>query len=380
VSPGGSLASSAAESPARAIALALVVAAVSVVSIGVLAGVSFGRISLLVALAGAGATVVNVAGAGIGAKLQHRTLALQIAVVSTTAVAATAGGTLLTALVGVASESATHTLLLALVASATAALVEAFVLAVRVSDVARSSPVDPTKTGAPPDLAEVSHDELASWLAADLHQPVRAMAEVVRSLERGAAADPVSAARHHAAIHHESERLVRLVDDLYELGRGPAGALGVRMDHIALPELVADAVAAAGEDATRAQVRIETMLEGGGSPLRAPLPAVARVVRALLDDAISHSLPGTLVEVETATDGNDAVLSVRDSCGGISDGDSARVFDVAFRAAADDVVLAMDEGHDLASARRLVQLHHGVLVVERLGDGCRFTVRLPLAS
>lgn len=370
----------AAESPARAIALALAVAAMALVVIGLLAGLSAGRVVLLVVVAGGGATVVNVVGAWIGASLRHRTLALQIAVVSTTAVAASAFGTLLTTLVGVASAAEMHTLLLALIASAAAALVEAFVLAVRVGGFAPGPAMRIGPAPAPDDPAEGAHAELASWLAADLHQPVRAMAQVVRSLERGGAEDPVAAARHHAAIHHETERLVRLVDDLYQLGRGSTGALGVQVDSIAFSDLVADGVAAAQDLAADSQVRLEAIVDGGDLPVAVPAPVVARVVRSLVDDALAHSPVGTLVEVATATDGNEAVLSVRDTCGGIGDGEVARVFDVAFRAGSDEEMLALDEGHVVAAARRLVLAHDGDLVVERLGDGCRLTVRLPLAT
>jgi len=373
----------------------VVVAAVVLIGAAIAAGMSLGQVLLLTLVAVTGATVVNLAGVALSGALGERSLAVQVAVVPVTAVAATAAGTVLTMVLAAASDGHMRTLVVALAASAAAALVESLLLSVRVASRAevgaekdlrdrRANGRDRSweaTTSCSDGAVDSSHHELMAWVAEDLRVPLRAISGVVDALVADRTApDLTAAARHHAAIHHESERLVRLVDDLYELGRGQGGELGAEAGYIGLSELVRDTIDAMGPAAAARGVRLEAVLESVSSEVAAPAPVLARVVRALLDDAVGHAARGTLVQVETSSDGHAAVLSVRDNCGGFASDERDRVFDVAFAEDDCDLAPAADEGHDLGSARRLVQAQRGQLVVERLADGCRATVRLPLAA
>ncbi len=75
-----------------------------------------------------------------------------------------------------------------------------------------------------------------------------------------------------------------------------------------------------------------------------------------------------------------AVLSVRDSCGGIPLDELDRVFDLAFRGDAARTPGHGGGGFGLAIARGLVEAHQGDIAVANEADGCRFTVRLPLGT
>ena len=105
-----------------------------------------------------------------------------------------------------------------------------------------------------------------------------------------------------------------------------------------------------------------------------------RALHNLLDNAIRHTPPGGTVVIEALADGDGARCSVVDECGGIPESDLTRVFDVAFRG---DQARAKDEGGGglgLAIAKGLVEAHQGSIEVANESPGCRFTVRLPMAS
>ena len=111
-------------------------------------------------------------------------------------------------------------------------------------------------------------------------------------------------------------------------------------------------------------------------------PEMGRVVRNLLDNAIRHTAPGGTVWIEAVLDesGGEAVVSVRDACGGIPEEDLDHVFELAYRGDAARTPGSGGAGLGLAVARGLVEAHQGSISVRNEGDGCRFTVRLPVSG
>ena len=111
-------------------------------------------------------------------------------------------------------------------------------------------------------------------------------------------------------------------------------------------------------------------------------PELARVVRNLLANAITHTPAGSTVVVAAGVDGGEGWLRVDDGCGGIPEVDLPRLFDVAFRGTKARTPGPSDSGAGLglAIARGLVEAHHGRIDARNHGPGCRFEVRLPLAS
>ncbi len=67
---------------------------------------------------------------------------------------------------------------------------------------------------------EESRRELVSWVSHDLRTPLAGMRAMTEALEDGMAPDPQ---RYHRQIRAEVDRMVRMVDDLFELSRIHAG-------------------------------------------------------------------------------------------------------------------------------------------------------------
>jgi signal transduction histidine kinase len=72
---------------------------------------------------------------------------------------------------------------------------------------------------------------------------------------------------------------------------------------------------------------------------------------------------------------------VADGCGGIPEADLARVFDLAWRAAAARTPDADGgAGLGLTIVRGIVEAHSGQVRAVNAGAGCRFEVRLPASA
>jgi signal transduction histidine kinase len=230
--------------------------------------------------------------------------------------------------------------------------------------------------------AEASRRELVAWVSHDLRTPLAGLRAMTEALEDGIVDDPATIADYHRRIRVESDRMARLVDDLFELSRINAGALRLTPDSVSLGDVVSDAVASARPVAAAQGVQV-VAAEDGWPTVRGSEPELSRIVGNLLRNAIRHTPSDGTVSVTGGRDERGGWLAVTDGCGGIPEADLPRVFDVAFRGESartpdkDGATLAGGGGLGLAIVRGLVEAHRGDVDVGNVTGGCRFVVHLP---
>ena len=176
-----------------------------------------------------------------------------------------------------------------------------------------------------------------------------------------------------AEMRDQIDRLTRLATDLLDLSRLDAGQLEVEIEPFDLAvtaRLVADdfrAVAEAAEHELQAEA--DARVEALGDEVR-----VQQIVRALVENAIRHTPPGTTVIVRVVRRGNQAVLEVRDDGPGIPLEDQKHLFQRFYRAAGGK---ASGSGLGLAIASELASRLGGTLDVSSRPGTTVFTLNLP---
>jgi signal transduction histidine kinase len=230
---------------------------------------------------------------------------------------------------------------------------------------------------------EESRRELVSWVSHDLRTPLAGMRAMTEALEDGMAADP---ARYHRQIRAEVDRMVRMVDDLFELSRIHAGVLRLDPEAVMLGDLVSEAIAGADPVARARRVRLGGSVEDGVE-VTADAAGLSRVVSNLVMNAIRHTPADGVVEIRGRAVEDGVELSVTDGCGGLTAEEMERVFDLAWQGGAartpdpDDSSHARGAGLGLAIVKGIVEAHRGMVDVENVeapdASGCRFRVRLP---
>jgi len=228
--------------------------------------------------------------------------------------------------------------------------------------------------------AEESRRQLVAWVSHDLRTPLAGIRAMVEALEDGVVDHPETVARYYRTMARETDRLAGLVDDLFELSRINAGALNLALERIGLEDLVS--VAGVSLAAEAKGITVSGDVASPAPIVELSIPEMGRVVRNLLDNAIRHTPRGGTIRVEATVDadGRAALVSVRDCCGGIPVPDLPRVFELAYRGDAARTPGDGGAGLGLAVARGIVETHHGEITVRNEGQGCRFTIRLPLAG
>jgi signal transduction histidine kinase len=366
-------------------------------------------------IAGGSALLAGTVGTVVLHALRRRAIGAQVAAVALASVGAVGVGAMVAAQAMFIVRHDLDSLLVILLASGTIGALVAFLLGHRVSTAGRTVEALARRIGdgvtAPPvalpptaefaalaqeleqmgtRLAEsrareraidAARSELIAWVSHDLRTPLAGMRAISEALEDGLVEDAATLARYHRTLRIETDRLARLVDELFELSVINAGALRLRMERVSLGDLVSDSISAARASAEGRRVRIEGRMSGQPPELELAPTEVSRVLHNLLDNAIRHTPAGGSVCAETGIDEGAAYVSVMDECGGIPERDLPRVFDAAFRG---EPARTPEEnggaGLGLAIARGIIEAHRGQITVANDGVGCRFTVRLPLSQ
>ena len=184
-------------------------------------------------------------------------------------------------------------------------------------------------------------------------------------------------------IVEESARLGRLVGDLLALATAERGGLSLQMERLDLADI---ARTVAGRIAPVADARDVQLVVRAQGPvaIAGDRDRLTQVLVVLLDNAIGHTPPGSVVELEVAARDGRAELVVRDHGPGVVPADRERIFEPFTRSqggrGAGPVAARPGAGLGLAIARSFVAAHGGEISVDDApGGGARFVVRLPVA-
>ncbi|QIN82147.1 PAS domain S-box protein [Rubrobacter tropicus] len=215
-------------------------------------------------------------------------------------------------------------------------------------------------------LAEVSH-ELRTPLTV-----IRGNAEVGLDLGRDCEHGEIL-----AEIVKESSTMSRMVEELLFLARSESSAPPFRMEPVPVKALLNSlakraASVAAGHGATLA------VSPFGDGIVRADPTRVEQAVLALVENAGKYGPEGQTITLDSAIEGGELRVQVRDRGPGIPEADLPHVFERFYRASD---VGEPGNGLGLSIARTIVQAHGGRIEVEsKTGQGTQVCVSLPLLT
>jgi len=181
-------------------------------------------------------------------------------------------------------------------------------------------------------------------------------------------------------IASESERLIRIVDDLLNVARLEAGALGLTLATTDVAEVAQESLAHVEEVGANGH-RFSVDIEPGAVYVRADREKLAQILHNLVDNAVKFSPEGGAITIAARRRTDTAEISVTDEGTGISRADLQRIFTKFYRA--EDLARSglRGTGLGLFLARGLLAAMGGRIWVEsQEGRGSSFTFELPLAD
>jgi PAS domain S-box-containing protein len=218
-------------------------------------------------------------------------------------------------------------------------------------------------------VAQVSHE---------LRSPLTAILGYLELLRAGRAG-PLNT-EHQSVVNvidRNSKRLLALIEDLLLLSRLEADTLRLTMEPVRLAPLV-ESIHESLLPTIYAQ-GIKSRLDlDPGAEVDADRAQLERVVANLISNAVKFTPAGGNIDIAARQEGNDVVLTVRDTGIGVPLNEQEYLFTRFFRSSVSSRLKIRGTGLGLFLARQVIEGHGGTLVAESVpGSGSTFTVRLP---
>jgi PAS domain S-box-containing protein len=178
--------------------------------------------------------------------------------------------------------------------------------------------------------------------------------------------------------YKNSERLVRIINDILDIGKLEAGQLTLQLVSVPLSELLRQSVEINTAYAEKYQVRF--LLDGGSADDRvlADPDRLMQVITNLLSNAAKFSPPGADVNIRTLPGSSTVRVEVEDSGAGIPEAFRPQVFEKFAQADASPTRRFEGTGLGLSIARKLVEAMDGTIGFSTVvGRGTIFYIELP---
>ena len=230
---------------------------------------------------------------------------------------------------------------------------------------------------------DVRRRELLANVSHDLRTPLASMQGYLETLllKHGTLSPEEERSYLEVAAKH-SERLGRLIRDLFQLTKLEAHELKPQCEVFPVAELVQDVVQKFQLAANKRDLQLSSHLAIQHAQVCADIGMIESVLENLIENAMRHTPTGRFIHVEVVPlDRARVAVRVVDTGRGIPSDQLPSVFDRYYRVNRGEASDAGSTGLGLAITRHIVELHGGKIQVESVpGRGATFSFDLPLAA
>lgn len=225
-------------------------------------------------------------------------------------------------------------------------------------------------------------EAFAADVTHELKNPIASLRSAVDGLER--IEDPALRKQLVDVIRQDVVRLDRLISDVGEAARTDAELARARFEPVDLGDLIGHLVTAWESRRETGNVRLAFARPRRASAIVMGEPGrLARAIDNIIDNAISFSPPGGLVEVAATHVGDEIRIRIEDEGPGVPEPLREAIFNRFHSVRPDGESFGRHSGLGLAIARAIVEGHDGVIDVTDRDDapsGARFTIILKAAD
>lgn len=234
---------------------------------------------------------------------------------------------------------------------------------------------------------EDSQRQFVSNVSHELRTPLTSLRAYIETLNEGAWKDPDIAPKFLEVTQEETERMIRMINDLLSLSRMDRGVSKMEPEWVNLNDFVAhilnrfDMIVKTDEKngkETKKKYTIKRELGNQALWVEIDTDKMMQVIDNIMNNAIKYSPDGGVITVRLTQNQNHVILSISDQGLGIPRKDLGKIFDRFYRVDKARSRAQGGTGLGLAIAKEIVEAHHGKIWADSSeGHGSTFYISLP---
>ena len=231
---------------------------------------------------------------------------------------------------------------------------------------------------------ERERKQFVSNVSHELRTPLTSVKSYVEALSDGAWQDKEIAPQFLKVVQDETERMIRMINDLLSLSRMDAGTTKLNLEYVNINELFNyilnrfDMIIKKEEDPKKKKYTIERFFTKKDLWVEIDTDKFTQVVDNIMNNAIKYSPDGGVITARLLETHNHVILSISDQGLGIPRKDLGHIFDRFFRVDKARSRKQGGTGLGLAISKEVVNMLGGQIWVDSVeGKGSTFYISLP---
>ncbi|QYY44038.1 sensor histidine kinase [Aneurinibacillus thermoaerophilus] len=186
-------------------------------------------------------------------------------------------------------------------------------------------------------------------------------------------------AEYAKIIYEQSNRLQRLVQDLFDLARMEQGDFSFRMERFSLEDAVTDALSLVEVSVEEKGLRLEYRPFSTSLYVEGDRQRIGQVLLNVLENARRYTPSGGIIFVRMKCNEHYGIVEIEDTGPGIPEEDIPYIMERLYRVEKSRSQVTGGAGLGLAISKEIIEKHKGTLQVKSVeGEGTTFVIKLPL--
>ena len=231
---------------------------------------------------------------------------------------------------------------------------------------------------------ERERKQFVSNVSHELRTPLTSVRSYVEALSDGAWQDKEIAPKFLKVVQDETDRMIRMINDLLSLSRMDAGTTKLNLEYVNINELFNyildrfDMIIKKEEDPKKKKYTIERYFTKKDLWVEIDTDKFTQVIDNIMNNAIKYSPDGGVITTRLLETHNHVILSISDQGLGIPRKDLGRIFDRFFRVDKARSRKQGGTGLGLAISKEVINMLGGQIWVDSVeGKGSTFYISLP---
>ena len=230
---------------------------------------------------------------------------------------------------------------------------------------------------------EEERKEFVSNVSHELRTPLTSMRSYIEALIDGAWKDPELAPRFLDVAQSETDRMIRMIQDLLHLSRIDSGKSELQKELIDLTALFTNVLTRfdmllESEEYRNNNYTIKRNLLDEAIFVDIDPDRIVQVLDNVMNNAIKYSPEGGTITCTMAIEGSQVIITIKDEGIGIPAEDLDHIFDRFYRVDRARSRAMGGTGLGLAISREVIEQHDGEILAESIElDGTTFYIALP---